>query len=122
VRVEAAFAVGAEQVGDAHRGLAQHELQVAMSALGANFADAAKGLEGQGLAIAVEVVDDQARIEFAEDKIVVGRMVAAAAPGLIVCVIWRSWDMYSHLDQFSIVCCDTLRGSKRQANLHHSQN
>jgi hypothetical protein len=72
VRVEAAFAVGAEKVGNAYAALAQHEFQVVLPAFRTGFADAAEAQYVKRLVFIVEVVDHHARIQFAEDQDIVG--------------------------------------------------
>jgi len=67
--VETAGAVGAEQVGHAHARLSQHEFQVCPPALGTHFADAAEREQVEGDAVAIDIVDHGARIEFAENEV-----------------------------------------------------
>jgi hypothetical protein len=78
VRVEAAFAFGAEKVGYAYGLLAQYELELMCAALRADLADAAESQYVKRLFFIVEVVDHHARIEFAENQIVVGDVLSSA--------------------------------------------
>jgi hypothetical protein len=86
--VETAFAVGAEKMGDAYGLLSQYELELMCAALRADLADAAESQYVKRLVFIVEVVDDHARIQFAEDKVVVGVMVLPAR-WLFVLLGWR---------------------------------
>jgi hypothetical protein len=76
--VVTAFAVGAEKMGDAHGLLSQYEFELVCPALRADLADAAESQYVKRLFFIVEVVDDHARIQFAEDQVVVGDMLSAA--------------------------------------------
>jgi hypothetical protein len=78
VGVETAGAVGAEQVGHPHSGLAQDQFQVAALALGTNLSDSAESLYVKRLPFIVDMVDDHARIELAENQTVFRFRVAAA--------------------------------------------
>jgi hypothetical protein len=76
--VEAAFAFGAEQVGQAHRSLAQYELQALGPAFGADLADAAEAEYVKREVFIVKVIDHHARIQLGEDQLVVVIVVASA--------------------------------------------
>jgi hypothetical protein len=78
MRVEAAFAFGAEKMGYAYRLLAQYELELMCAALRADLADAAESQYVKRLGFIVEVVDHHARVEFAKDQIVVGDVLSSA--------------------------------------------
>jgi hypothetical protein len=78
VGVETAGAVGAEQVGHAYRGLAQDQFQVAALAFGTDLSNTAESHDVKRLPFIVEVVDDRARIELAENQTVFRFRVAAA--------------------------------------------
>jgi hypothetical protein len=67
--VETAGAVGTEQMGYAHARLAQYKFQVRLPALGTHFADAAEREQIEGDAVAIDVIDYSARIEFAENEV-----------------------------------------------------
>ena len=67
--VEAAFAFGAEQVGDADGPLAQYQLQVMGLAFRADLADAAEAEYVKRLVFIVEVIDHHARIQLGEDQV-----------------------------------------------------
>ena len=88
VGVETAGAVGTEQVGDAHRGLAQDQFQVAALAFGTDLPDAAESQYVKRLPFIVEVVDDHVRIELAENQTVF-RFRMAAARWFGVLLGWR---------------------------------
>ena len=76
--VEAAFAFGAEKMGDAYGLLSQDELELVCPAFRADLADAAESQYVKRLFFIVEVVDDHARVEFAEDQVVVGEVLSSA--------------------------------------------
>jgi hypothetical protein len=78
VGVEAAGAVGAEQVGHPHRGLAQDQFQVAALALGTGLSDSAESQYVKRLSVIVDMIDDHARIELAENQAVFRFRVTAA--------------------------------------------
>jgi hypothetical protein len=78
MRVETTGATGTEQVGHAHGGLAQDQLQVAATALGTDFPDTSKSQYVKGLAFIVEVVDHHPRVQFAQDQTVVVAVLASA--------------------------------------------
>jgi len=86
--VETAFAVGAEKMGDANGLLSQYELEVMCAALRADLADAAESQYVKRLVFIVEVVDDHARVQFAENQVVVGTVVLATR-WLLVLLGWR---------------------------------
>jgi hypothetical protein len=110
--VETAFAIGAEQVGDAHGSLAQHQLQVAMLALRTNFTHIAECHQVQGRARAVEVVDDCIWVEFAKDQVLVGTLLAAARRFRFPGVIRHHFrDTHSHWTDSIVDLYDTPRGS-----------
>jgi hypothetical protein len=114
VRVETAFAIGAEQVGDANGGLAQHQLQVAVLALRADFPNIAKGHEVKGGTFAVDVVDHRMGIEFAEDELFVGAMLAAPRSLGAARMGWhRIRDMYWHWSNSMIDYVTTLTSFMR---------
>lgn len=75
--VETAGAIGAEQVCHPHARLSQHEFQVRLLALGTDFADAAEREQIEGGAVVIDVIDDDAWIEFAKDKVALGMMATA---------------------------------------------
>jgi hypothetical protein len=65
-------------VGHAHGGLAQDQFQVAALAFGTDLSDTAESQYVKRLAFIVEMVDDHARIELAENQAVFRFRVAAA--------------------------------------------
>ncbi|MGO4477483.1 hypothetical protein AB4Z32_14640 [Massilia sp. 2TAF26] len=65
-------------MGDADGLLSQDELELVCPAFRADLADAAEGQYVKRLFFIVEVVDDHARVEFAEDKVVVGEVLSPA--------------------------------------------
>ena len=68
--VEAAVAVGAEQVGQADVALPQYEVEVCVGAIRARFTDCAES--GQRYRCLVVIgVDDCSRIEFSQEKAVI---------------------------------------------------
>ncbi|WP_020655131.1 hypothetical protein [Massilia niastensis] len=69
VSVKTARAVGAEQVGHAHAMLSQDQFQVGLLAFRADFPHATEGQQVEGLHVAVDVVDNGMRIQFAENKV-----------------------------------------------------
>jgi hypothetical protein len=75
--VEAAFAFGAEKVSHAYGLLTQYELELMCAALRADLADAAESQYVKRLLFIVEVVNHHARVEFAEDQILVGGLSSA---------------------------------------------
>lgn len=77
MRIEAGLAFGAEKMGDTHGLLSQYELEMMRVALWTGFADAAESQYVKRLLFIVEVVDHHARIEFAEDQVVLGTMLSA---------------------------------------------
>jgi hypothetical protein len=79
--VEAAGAVGAEQMSHAHRRLAQDQFQVAALAFGADFTDAAERQYVKGLAFIVDMVDYHARVELAENQTIFRFRVVTARWG-----------------------------------------
>jgi hypothetical protein len=110
--VEAAFAVGAEKMGDAHGLLSQYELELLGPALRADLADAAESQYVKGLLFIVEVVDDHAWIQFAEDQVVVGGMLSAARWRGVVRRGWRHRFRKIHRKS-------SLK--KRKREIHHSE-
>lgn len=84
--VEAAFALGAEKMGDAYGPLSQDELEVMCAALRTDLADAAESQYVKRLVFIVEVVDDHARIQFAENQVVICALVL---PARLVLLGWR---------------------------------
>jgi hypothetical protein len=76
--VEAAFAFGAEQVGDADGLLAQDEFQVLAPAFRADLADAAEAEYVKRLLFIVEMVDHHAGIQLGEDQVVVVIVISSA--------------------------------------------
>jgi type IV secretory pathway protease TraF len=89
VGVEAAFAFGAEKVGYAYGPLAQDELELVCAALRADFADAAESQYVKRLVFIVEVVDHHARVEFAEDQVVISGILLPARWMGNVLLGWR---------------------------------
>ena len=85
--VETAFAFGAKQVGHAYRGLAQHELEGTLLAFGTDFTHAAEGQQGEGRVFAVQVVDHDEWVEFAQDQGIEMRILATAG-GLVLGVVF----------------------------------
>ncbi|MGJ7914737.1 hypothetical protein ACI48D_04550 [Massilia sp. LXY-6] len=86
--VEAAFALGAEEMGDAYGLLSQYELELMGPALRADLADAAESQYVKRQFFIVEVVDHHARIQFAKDKVVVGGLSSARWLGGVL-LGWR---------------------------------
>lgn len=80
--VKAGFAVGAEKMGHAHAVLAQNQLEMRVAALRTNFAHAAESQQVQWNIVVVELVDNDPRIQFTENK-VTGFMMPAAVSGKI---------------------------------------
>jgi hypothetical protein len=76
--VVTAFAVGAEKMGDAYGLLSQYEFELVCPALRADLADAAESQYVKREVFIVEMVDDHARVQFAEDQVVVGVVLSAA--------------------------------------------
>jgi hypothetical protein len=89
VGVEAAFAFGAEKVGHAYGLLAQYELELRCPALRADLADAAESQYVKRLLFIVEVVDHHARIQLAEDQVVIGEVMLPARWMGNVLLGWR---------------------------------
>ena len=110
--VEAAFAFGAEKMGDAYGLLSQYELQVMFVALRADLADAAESQYVKRLVFVVEVVDDHARIQLAEDKVVVGDMVLPARWFVVLLLGWRH--RFGKIHRESSM-------KKRKREIHHSE-
>ena len=81
--VVAAEAIAAKQMGQAHAALAQDQLQVRFSALGASLAHGAKGDQLDCRVGRFEVVDDAVGIHFAQDKLFVGAVRMAPAGGRV---------------------------------------
>ncbi|ALK96132.1 hypothetical protein AB595_22275 [Massilia sp. WF1] len=75
-------------MGDAYGLLSQHELELVCLAFRTRFADAAEAEYVKRLPFIVEVVDYHARIQFTEDKIVVGGLLSSAR-GRGVLLVWR---------------------------------
>jgi hypothetical protein len=88
VGVETAGAVGAEQVGHAYRRLAQDQFQVAALAFRTDLPDTAESQYVKRLPFIVEMVDDRARVELAENQTVF-RFRVAAARWVRVLLGWR---------------------------------
>jgi hypothetical protein len=65
-------------MGDAYGLLPQHEFELVGPAFRADLADAAEGQYVKRQLFIVEVVDDHARVEFAEDQVVVGEVLSSA--------------------------------------------
>jgi hypothetical protein len=65
-------------MGDAYGLLSQYELEFVCPAFRADLADAAEGQYVKRQFFIVEVVDHHARIQFAEDQVVVGGLLSSA--------------------------------------------
>jgi hypothetical protein len=65
-------------VSHAYGLLTQYEFELMCAALRADFADAAESQYVKRLLFIVEVVDHHARVQFAEDQVVVGDVLSSA--------------------------------------------
>jgi hypothetical protein len=88
VGVEAAGAVGTEQVGNAYGRLAQDQFQVAALTFWTNLADSAESHDLKRLAFVVDMVDHHARVELTENQTVF-RFRVTAARWMLLVLGWR---------------------------------
>jgi hypothetical protein len=87
--VEAGFAFGAVKMGDTHTLLPQYQFEMVRPAFWTDFANAAEGQYVKRLLFIVEMVDHHARVELAEDQVVVGDMLAPARRWSVLLLGWR---------------------------------
>jgi hypothetical protein len=95
VRVETALALDAEQVRGAHRPLAQHQLQVRVSALGTGFAHGAERAQVDWRLV-IDVIENFLGIKFGQEQLVFGTVMAAAMCWLLYFVGRWFKQMFTH--------------------------